>query len=319
MKDLISVIVPVYMVEHYIDRCIQSIVNQTYTNLEIILVDDGSPDNCPEKCDDWAKKDARIKVIHKVNAGISMARNSGLEIAKGSFLMFVDSDDYLSHGAVKTLYQKIIQDESDMAVGGFVYVNSFGDLLSNNGNEFPNGVFSAKEVFQQLGTGTKNEIPCVVWGKLYRRKVMENIQYPELSCSEDLMVFPSVISNCNKVSTVATIVYYYVQHSKSITHMLTDRRRTDWILASLYVTRFLLNMNLLNNAKCYYTGAIFQAANMKDVSGVRKLLKRSFSVNERLVLLKKNPHAILRWVSLYIPAIRWVLRLRHKNKEKQNE
>ena len=95
-KALVSVIVPIFMVEEYLDECIQSIVGQTYSNLEIILVDDGSLDGCPQKCDEWARKDHRIRVIHKPNGGLSSARNAGLDIAKGEYIAFVDSDDYIT-------------------------------------------------------------------------------------------------------------------------------------------------------------------------------------------------------------------------------
>lgn len=107
MADKISVIVPVYKTEEYLDKCVKSIINQTYKNLEIILVDDGSPDNCPKMCDDWANKDSRIKVIHKTNGGLSSARNAGIEAAAGNYLMFTDSDDFLEDDMIEFLYNLI--------------------------------------------------------------------------------------------------------------------------------------------------------------------------------------------------------------------
>ena len=103
-KEKISIIVPIYNVEKYLDRCIESIVGQTYKNLEIILIDDGSPDNCPQMCDEWAKKDDRIKVVHKENGGVSLARNKGMDIATGTYIGFVDSDDYID----KNMYEKLM-------------------------------------------------------------------------------------------------------------------------------------------------------------------------------------------------------------------
>ena len=108
-QPLISVIVPVYKVEPYLDRCVQSIVNQTYKNLEIILVDDGSPDHCPAMCDAWAEKDSRIRVIHKENGGVSTARNAGINIAKGAFFTFVDSDDWIDRDALQLLWDKAVR------------------------------------------------------------------------------------------------------------------------------------------------------------------------------------------------------------------
>ena len=122
MDALVSVIIPVYKVEAFLDRCVESVVGQTYPKLEIILVDDGSPDTCPEKCDAWAKKDSRIKVVHKQNEGPGYARNSGIEAATGAYIMFVDSDDYLFADAVEVLLDRIERDQSDLAVAQKVKV-----------------------------------------------------------------------------------------------------------------------------------------------------------------------------------------------------
>ena len=111
MEDLITIVVPVYKVEKYIDRCVTSILNQTYKNLQIILVDDGSPDNCGKICDEYAKKDNRIEVIHKENGGLSDARNAGINIAKGKYIAFVDSDDYVSNDYIEYMY-KILKKEN---------------------------------------------------------------------------------------------------------------------------------------------------------------------------------------------------------------
>lgn len=117
-NPLVTIVIPVYNVEKYLDRCVESIVNQTYKKLEIILVDDGSPDSCPQMCDDWAKKDIRIKVIHKENAGLGMARNSGLEIATGSYILFVDSDDYIAYETVEKCVTEFIKNHSDVIMFG---------------------------------------------------------------------------------------------------------------------------------------------------------------------------------------------------------
>ena len=116
--DLISVIVPVYRTEAYLDRCIESIVDQTYTNLEIILVDDGSPDRCPQMCDEWARRDTRIRVIHKKNGGLSDARNAGMAAATGEYIGFVDSDDWIKPDMFRLLYEKMEQMQSDIAACG---------------------------------------------------------------------------------------------------------------------------------------------------------------------------------------------------------
>ena len=128
MNGIVSIIVPVYNVEKYLDRCIQSAVNQTYKYLEIILVDDGSKDNCPSMCDEWAAKDSRIKVIHKENGGLSSARNAGLNIFKGNFVTFLDSDDWLEPDAVEAMMLCALQNGADMVSCGFY----FDDVQGNS-------------------------------------------------------------------------------------------------------------------------------------------------------------------------------------------
>ena len=128
MDVLVSIVVPIYNVEKYLNRCIESIVNQTYTNLEIILVDDGSPDNCPAMCDDWAKKDKRIKVIHKENAGLGMARNTGIDNATGDYICFFDSDDYVALDTIEKTYKLAKSEQVDIVLFGFVNVDSAGNV-----------------------------------------------------------------------------------------------------------------------------------------------------------------------------------------------
>ena len=121
MRILVSVIIPVYNVEKYLDRCVESVVNQTYGNLEIILVDDGSPDGCPGKCDEWAKKDDRIKVIHKQNEGLGMARNTGIENATGEYIWFVDGDDAIDSNSINVLLSNIYKTHCDAYIINFAF------------------------------------------------------------------------------------------------------------------------------------------------------------------------------------------------------
>lgn len=118
MNPLISVIVPIYNVEKYLVRCVDSIVNQTYKNLEIILVDDGSPDRCPQMCDDYAEKDSRIKVVHKKNGGLSDARNAGMAVATGEYISFIDSDDWIETSMFELLLNNIFQYDCEISCGG---------------------------------------------------------------------------------------------------------------------------------------------------------------------------------------------------------
>ena len=131
MEDLISIIIPVYKVEKYIYKCIDSVLNQTYKNLEIILVDDGSPDKCPEICEEYAKKDNRIKIIHKKNGGLSDARNAGLKVATGKYIGFVDSDDYIEKDMYQVLYNNIIKTNSDISIVNLKEVKE-NEIIENN-------------------------------------------------------------------------------------------------------------------------------------------------------------------------------------------
>ena len=131
--SLISVIVPIYKVQDYLKECIESIINQTYSDIEVILVDDGSPDRCPQMCDEWAKRDSRIRVVHKKNGGLSSARNAGLDVAKGEYISFVDSDDFICKDALENLYNRIKDDKSIGITSGLIYryqdgsINNFKD------------------------------------------------------------------------------------------------------------------------------------------------------------------------------------------------
>ena len=165
--ELISIVVPVYKVEPYLDKCISSIVNQTYKNLEIILVDDGSPDNCPAMCDAWAEKDNRIRVIHKPNGGLSDARNAGMYVATGELMAFVDSDDWIAPDMYEQLYRRLTEDGSDIAACGVQMVwgdNTLPRMLTRPGNR----ILSRDEAMQAIIEETWLKQP--VWYKLYKSK-----------------------------------------------------------------------------------------------------------------------------------------------------
>ena len=169
MKPLISVIVPVYNVEQYLRKCLDSVISQTYTNLEIILVDDGSTDLGGKICDDYASKDDRITVIHKVNGGLGFARNTGLEMCHGEYIMFVDSDDWLSVDAVRVLYDKLIFDASDIAVGKHVEIYESGSISEIWWKINEDTLLSKNDVFTQMSPDLL--LPVAAWGKLFKRSI----------------------------------------------------------------------------------------------------------------------------------------------------
>ncbi len=213
MKDLISVIVPIYNVEPYLDKCIASIVNQTYKNLEIILVDDGSPDNCPAMCDSWAKKDDRIRVIHKPNGGLSDARNAGMSVATGELMTFVDSDDWISPDMYEYLYQRLIEDGSDIAACGVQLIWENGTLprmLTCEGN----CVLNREEAMQAIIEESWLKQPVVY--KIYKTKLIKDVMFPVGKYHEDVFWSYRAVSKASKVSVSDHIGYYYLQRGGSI-------------------------------------------------------------------------------------------------------
>lgn len=216
MEELVSVIVPVYKVEKYLDKCISSIVNQTYKNLEIILVDDGSPDNCPQICDEWVKKDTRIKVIHKPNGGLSSARNTGLDICKGEYICFVDSDDWIEPNYVHELYTTLHQNNADMSICGISNINEQGKEIRHI-TPIAKSYYSNDEKFNLIAE--KSIMVVIAWNKMYKKKIWKNLRYPLNKINEDEFVLFDLINNTeNGISVTFQNLYNYLNRSNSITH-----------------------------------------------------------------------------------------------------
>lgn len=222
---LISVIVPVYKVEPYIHRCVDSILEQTYQNLEIILVDDGSPDNCPAICDEYAAKDKRVKVIHKPNGGLSDARNAGMAVETGEYLMFVDSDDWLEKDAVTLLYELLTTYGAQIAIGGMQQVEDQSNrILKSDYNGKKNIVCMSKiqamEYFFQNG--------CASWGRLYCRNVHSGIIFPVDEINEDEAIVLALLDKCKSVVQSNEVIYNYRCRQDSITTAKFSEKKMAW-------------------------------------------------------------------------------------------
>lgn len=219
--DLISVIVPVYKVEAYLDKCVQSIVDQTYQNLEIILVDDGSPDRCGAMCDAWTRKDDRIKVIHKKNGGLSDARNAGMAVAVGQYIAFVDSDDWINADYLHHLYRAVQENGAGIAACDIQFVEEGEEV-------FPPSVCTgyrsctAMEALAELITG--KGFRAVAWNKLYHRSYLESERYPVGKHHEDEFFTYRILAKTEKLAYVDLPLYYYLQRSGSIMHTVSMKR-----------------------------------------------------------------------------------------------
>ena len=218
---MISVIIPVYKVEQYLDECVESVVRQTYGDLEIILVDDGSPDGCPALCDRWAKKDSRIKVVHKKNGGLSSARNAGLAVARGEYIGFVDSDDYVDTGMYEDLMRVMLQDEKTMVVSSPIIRNTDGVFTPYKvgSYEYKDGDSMTFPEYMQRFLGGKMD--ATVWNKLYKRKFIQTL-FREGRNNEDYLFMyynaKQVYDTRYLLAVSATPHYYYRSNPQSICH-----------------------------------------------------------------------------------------------------
>ena len=201
-RPLISVIVPVYNVENYLRACVDSIIAQTYENLEIILVDDGSPDNCPAICDEYAEKDRRIKVIHKENGGVSSARNYGIDDSKGLYITFIDSDDTVAENWIEGLYETI--NDYDLSIAGITYVND-----QNRSSSSPVG----KEFVDLI----KNSLFGYACNKLYKKEAIGDLRFASVQ-REDIIFNLSLFSSGKTYTLVDSHGYYYFQRNNSLLH-----------------------------------------------------------------------------------------------------
>lgn len=230
----ISVIIPVFRVEAFLQKCVDSIRNQTYKNLEIILVDDGSDDGCPALCDAYAEIDDRIKVIHQKNGGLSAARNSGLEVATGEYIGFVDSDDYIDPFMYECLLDEMRKQDASLGICAFDYVTPAGVKLEGEEYESPlrDGVYDGKELLAKVIE--KNGCFYVTaWNKLYKKEIWDNLRFEDGKVHEDEFVIHKVLLKCRKVAVVSDIFYHYMQNDKSIMHTEYSIKRLDRVEALL--------------------------------------------------------------------------------------
>lgn len=284
MEEMISVIVPVYKVEKYLDRCISSIANQTYKNLEIILIDDGSPDRCPQMCDEWEKKDSRIKVIHKENGGASAARNAGLKAATGQYIAFVDSDDWIEPDMYEKLYKLIVSSEAQMALCQLT-LNENKKVLSNK--DIEGEKLSTKDLLDQFFRLKGGENPHSVLNRLIKRKLLQDFHFLENRMNEDVLATYFFAQKCDYAVLTTEELYHYATNLEGVTHSTFTEKKLDLLAVWDEVIKVVNQLTpdyaeaaKLNKERAYFTLLAKMHIDGYDKSDprlreIKKMLKRA--------------------------------------------
>lgn len=317
--ELISVIVPVYNIEKYITRCVESILQQTYENLQIILVNDGSTDNSGKVCDELALRDKRVEVYHKENGGASSARNVGLEKASGKYIGFVDGDDYIEKDMYAVLYAEAKRHRADMVSCG--YYEEFDDKINVMCYNEEIMVLDKIEAYEALFSN-KAIIGCSCCNKLFKRNVIENKRYKEGIEGEDLELMYRLLDGMKKIVSVNEIKYHYVHRADSVT--MTSFKKKNVVIVDILeemVTFIKQNYEeVVLQAYAYQLKWLIEGIGAILMSPAKRELKeekRTFdtTIRKNFKFYWKNPYVnlenyVLFWANLfqmYVPAL-WMLK-----------
>lgn len=241
--SVIKVIIPVYKTEKYLERCVNSILLQSEQNFEIVLIDDGSPDRCPEICDRLAEADPRIHVLHQTNQGLSAARNAGIEyVLDCEYITFVDSDDWVHSQYLEVLLNAIEETGCVLAVGGHVKTNGAVPLIDKK--NFLPSVYSAEESYCLTSIST-----TPAWGKIYKTDLFQNIRFPVGKIHEDYYVTWKTLFRAENVAVIKAPLYYYYQNTEGIMHSTWSVRRMDFFPAMEEKIQFFQEQKLENAEK----------------------------------------------------------------------
>lgn len=287
----VSVIIPVYKVEKYLEKCVESVLNQTYTNLEIILVDDGSPDNCPAICDKYAEKDQRIKVIHKSNAGVANARNTGIKAASGAYLYFIDSDDMIFSFAIELLLNRAIETKCDMVFGDNIVVKDWESSYEN-----PN-ITPSNDIIMNMDEALRfyADKEWAPWNRLIKSTIHKDIFFPDYKIHEDEALKFKLLSRCNYVMQCDLTTYMYRQRDNSITSsidtpridMFISRENNYYWLENNYpeiCPYFLLKVveDSLYNIEAIYSSSCYDFENLNRIYKFLKSHRKKILLNKKI-------------------------------------
>lgn len=284
--DLVSVIIPIYKAEQYLDHCISSVVNQTYSNLEIILVDDGSPDHCPLLCDVWAAKDNRIRVIHQENAGLSAARNAGLDIASGKFVFLLDSDDYIASFAIERLLISINENNADIAICDFSQGDEIDYLFENDFHTAPEIISNSTALLRIYANDKKALQYGAACFKLYRQELFKEISFPVGKLFEDIYTTHKLIFRAHKIVVVDIPLYYYYQHPSSIMNSAFNIKKLDYLQALVERVDFFNTYNLAELSQIAYDELLHSL--IWEYSRTRDILHSHEGMNYVTKLFREN-------------------------------
>lgn len=283
MNELISVIVPVYNVEKYLRKCVESILQQTYTNLEIILVDDGSTDSSGFICDELSQTDSRIQVYHKINGGLSDARNFGVEKANGEYLMFIDSDDYINKHMTEYLHNYAKKYDADLTLCDYIEV--YENTNVDNNQEFKNihhFLYDKHNAIYQLFQGLKTKM-IVAWNKLYKKEIFNELRYEIGKIHEDEFMVHKVLEKCEKVCYIDVPLLYYVQRSESIMSKTYSLKHLDLLTALNDRYEHYKNTSFENDALILllrnYISQYFKVKRFLNDKEILKRIENGFNAN----------------------------------------
>ncbi|SEW45007.1 glycosyltransferase [[Clostridium] fimetarium] len=269
---LVSIIVPIYKVENYLEKCLESIIAQTHKNLQIILIDDGSPDGCGKICDTYAKKDSRITVIHQENKGLSAARNAGFEIVKGKYIGFVDSDDYIAADMYENLVTAIEKYDTDISMCSYYKVEN--NVVSKaQYPEIKDCVYSKNEALKELLIDHK--IQNFVWNKLYKKELFLNVRFPDGKEFEDIATIFYIFEKINSIVKISQTNYFYVTRPESIVNDVSRKSINNYLEFSInrymYIHKKYPELKIYNDYKLVSTTvrAFYDAFILKDAEYLR--------------------------------------------------
>lgn len=320
MNPKISIIVPVFKVESYIHKCIKSILVQTFTDLELILVDDGSPDNCGKICDKYANNDSRVKVIHKENGGLSSARNAGLDIARGDYIGFVDSDDWIESGMYKLLYEMCITNNCEIANCSSI-IHYENKTVKNGGHQLT--IHSRNQAMKAMLEGELYDE--VVWTKLIKRSLLENIRFPIGVIYEDTAFTYQVIHKSNKVSSIGVPMYHYLKRENSTMDLAIKNIKIDAVLIYDEMYKFmdlyyrdlaeLVTLKLVNSAMSVLNLITFSEKPQcykKEYFMVTAIMNKYFHETLKLKELPKTVKVLLTASKIYPLSYKFLVNISSK-------